>query len=454
MSDPPKPPRLIELYGFLDKRSNPIWTADPIEGIANDVMGKVTVFNEKVKYRLQKSREQGEKETGKTDKLDKAKRKLAPDDVADLQKHLDEFFPRKNYDTIDMFGDRHSLGVPQLTVEEPFLNLMLRSYMAISKGIPPEKSAHLWKINTRIESHHERLVLCPEKDPCWEFWKLRWQRGSVANAEDMVWQRLKSLDSQEQRKYEFRKRKNLSTDDEEVEVTQADQWNITRTKLEAIILKHAASLKDVNKVVCFALGALHHGTPKSYVQHLAAATIRDTLRKFHKDAGKEKEIEVIAQDPAYDERCKNILRDILDIRAVTNLDGFSAITKSTFVVSIAPAAAVVEIVADITLEYDGPTAILCDEIFDDVLAPETEPEVNYGSEWSTKNSVSFKQRCVGEEFGDEQYVLGMSLDKHEGKWSRETRPEEEEREKRGLWEKERLKQLQVIFSGLKIYVKE
>jgi hypothetical protein len=88
-----------------------------------------------------------------------------------------------------------------------------------------------------------------------------------------------------------------------------------------------------------ALGVLHYAKSRSLDQHLAAATIRDTIQGgIQYAAGKSGSIEIVAQDPAYDEQCTRILREELSIRAVTDLTGFRSITQNTFVISMAPGA--------------------------------------------------------------------------------------------------------------------
>jgi hypothetical protein len=172
--------------------------------------------------------------------------------------------------------------------------------------------------------------------------------------------------------YAFHDLDHLKSEAQSDEEDIATQWKRTHTKLIQVLRDHANSLLEVDKVMCFALGSRDHRKPTSFVQHLAAATIRDPLQDLQIAAGKRKPIEIIAQDPAYDVQCKLILRCELDIRAVTDLEGFLSITKNTFVVSISPGAPVMEIIADISIPYSGPAAMLCNEISDAYLAPDYE----------------------------------------------------------------------------------
>jgi len=432
------------MYTILDSNGSRVWNVDLLKALSEDLAHKTAMFNKKIE--LQRALDAREKSI-------EIKVEQLTEKINILQTQLGDFGPGKQYDTIDISGKHHSRAIPELSDLEPFLDLRLLPYMYISKGLGNYGITYIWEIQTRGESEHKRVNSCPPSDDSWKFWKYRCQTGAVS-VNGKVWRAVPGeLDERKQLRYGFKKLDELSPAARDKEEEVAAQWNLTRTKLVDIIHKHADRLKDVDKIVCFALGSLHYRKSKSYVQHLAATTIRDTLYEIQKAAGQDTSIEVIAQDPAYDEQCKRILREELNIRAVADFEGFLSITKNTFIVSIAPSAPIVEVIADVTLGFGGPAAILCDEISDDYLAPESDSDGAYGSEWSTKNSVEFKSRCESEDFGDAQDLLGMIYAEHDVKWptSPAMMPPGPEKEK---CQEEWSKAVRVNFPDLKVYIRK
>ena len=454
-------PPLTPLYKVLDHSGGRIWTVDLINRLANPLVHKISMYNQKVELQrlLDAQLKSKEKPAEGADMLHRTTEQLMQD-MADSRRDVQNFGPGGQYDSLDIFGTDFSRTIPQTSEKEPFLDLRLLPYMYICKGLDAHsthnesnlEASYIWEINTRPESEHRRLGLCPRDDASWSFWKYRWQTGAAARNGE-VWRAVPGMiDERKKIKFAFKKFDELSHRAQAKEVESAAQWNLTHTQLIKVITNHAKSLMDVDKIVCFALGSLHYRNPRSFVQHLAAATIRNTIQALQKAAGKEKPIEVIAQDPAYDKQCVKVLQEELDIRAVTDLEGFHSLTKNTFVISIAPSAPILEIIADLTLDYGGPAAMLCEEISDDYLAPEKGPPADgaYGSEWSTQNAVKFKKRCVSEDFGDAQAILGMTYAEHEMKWQipPAKMPAGAERaECQEQWSKA----LRVNFSDLKIY---
>jgi hypothetical protein len=135
---------------------------------------------------------------------------------------------------------------------------------------------------------------------------------------------------------------------------------------------HADNMNRVLKVVGIGLGALRFDRDcgdeeesgyfaRSYLQHIAAVVIRDTLKRVQNTP----HIDIVVQDPGYCTNCENHLRTKYGMRVNTDPGGLLAVDNNTFVLTKAPGINIRQIVMDITESYGGPAGILCDIIEDD-----------------------------------------------------------------------------------------
>jgi hypothetical protein len=150
-----------------------------------------------------------------------------------------------------------------------------------------------------------------------------------------------------------------------------DKWMKSQfcQDLVELLERNASHMNKVLKVVGIGLGALRFDDEcgseeesgyfaRSYLQHIAAVVIRDTLQK----AQNTPHIDIIVQDPMYCTNCENYLRTNYGILVHTDPGGFLAVDDKTFVLTKKPGINVRQIVMDITDSYGGPAGILCDVI--------------------------------------------------------------------------------------------
>jgi hypothetical protein len=126
--------------------------------------------------------------------------------------------------------------------------------------------------------------------------------------------------------------------------------------------------KRVDQIMCFGLGSpVSEPDPislrRSYVQHLAACTLRDHFGARQRGAIPQ----IFAQDPVYRTADTAYLAEHWSISVLADPEGFKALDGNTFVISIAPNVPVRQIVLDMTSESDGPAGFFCDEIHSDGL---------------------------------------------------------------------------------------
>jgi hypothetical protein len=406
---------LTAFYKFLDEKREPtgiLWSRNVIE-MAQKLQSQVNKYNnlEVLKSTLGKQIGEHEQPKGEGD----SGVAEIQERIRDLEQSLREFDPRCTYDVPDIYGKLQTLDnlkFPNVTPVE--LSVVFRGIVALSKLfkdegeiIPSSADRNLCYLYVREQSRHNKHRECEHVDhhPPWKFWKQTWETGAWHDDHGKVWKSsswndLAALEPARQ---------------EEIQ-TWAAIWKTLSDRLEIMIRKHSDQLKNVDKVICFALGALMHSRACSYVQHLAARTIADTLNELNKERNVEErtvagEICILAQDPAYCSSCTAILKDELDIRAVTDLEGFLTVDQNTFVLCFAPAGPITGIIADLTRESGGPAAMLCDRIDDDFMRPEHEAR-DWIDATETKNLVEWKKTCSGEAFGDAQDFLGKSLEEH------------------------------------------
>lgn len=115
---------------------------------------------------------------------------------------------------------------------------------------------------------------------------------------------------------------------------------------------------NVQRIVAFACASISSDTkqkvPCSSFQHALALTLREVLGTNQEDTD---EISCFAQDPAYSESDKKVLKEY-GISVVDNPEGFLKVDSSTIVISCAPQAPVKQIISDIAL----PAAMIWDRV--------------------------------------------------------------------------------------------
>ncbi|KAF1841001.1 uncharacterized protein K460DRAFT_420836 [Cucurbitaria berberidis CBS 394.84] len=117
-------------------------------------------------------------------------------------------------------------------------------------------------------------------------------------------------------------------------------------------------MRPIDRIVCFGLGSLEND--RAFLQHVVAATIRDTLQDPN-----EKPMRFIAQDPAYCNNCETVLRYMFGITVVEQPEGFLDVERNTFVMAVSPDASISQWTLDKTYRFGGPAALMCDTAPDD-----------------------------------------------------------------------------------------
>jgi hypothetical protein len=114
---------------------------------------------------------------------------------------------------------------------------------------------------------------------------------------------------------------------------------------------------SINKIVCFGLGAISNpdepSRRRSNIQHAAVKSIME----FWKQRNGGEDIRCYAQDPAYVDSDKEVLKSI-GIETIEDPKGFFEVDEKTLVVSVSPNAPVRQIVADL----QSPGAMLWDTV--------------------------------------------------------------------------------------------
>lgn len=138
-------------------------------------------------------------------------------------------------------------------------------------------------------------------------------------------------------------------------------------------LKHTARISNI---VCIGLGTLHTLDPNKnnpIIQHVVASALAQYLTRMYEAEGMplEKPIRIIAQDPAYTLRDRQILSELpVPIEVVTDPEGFLAINEFSLVYSAFAMVPVKQIVADLaaaTPDGKGPAALFVNNDFRDKI---------------------------------------------------------------------------------------
>jgi hypothetical protein len=146
-----------------------------------------------------------------------------------------------------------------------------------------------------------------------------------------------------------------------------------------ILLKEylaTAAHSSIQSIVCFALGPLTgeagRDTARSLIQHAAARIIAEALGELFGS-----EISCYAQDPAYTDVDREVLRSI-GIIPLNDPKGFLQVTRNTLVISVNPNVPVKQIVADL----ERPAAMLWNTV---------QPETGGNPVWTRK--ISGDESC-------------------------------------------------------------
>jgi len=331
--------------------------------------------------------------------------------TASRQLEAEKLFPDGEYTVIDISGRTQTCQVPDIQKGQKLI-LSLKGVVEISEDFH-ENETHkklLYKLIAVPKPRHEtESSQCSQPENPWDFWKESWTTGAwkvdqrcwwwKAVGPNIIWgwhetQGLKP---------------SIATGRESV----AKTWSKLSSRLDSLIKENAQRLEKVDKVLCFGLGSLSVSKPRSFVQHLAARTVADALEKINGG----RSIEVHAQDPEYCKNCVNLLWDKLQIHARNDLGYFFEINESTFIITISPAGPIRSIIIDLAQIFDGPAAMLCDEISDDCMAPE-KMEGNWIDDEPTKNLCDYAKNCTKEYFGDCKDVMDRSW----AQWKTEEKP--------------------------------
>lgn len=152
------------------------------------------------------------------------------------------------------------------------------------------------------------------------------------------------------------------------------EWENSKFHHELIVLleTHAGSASQrIDQIICFGLGNIislsgPRAQRRSYVQHLAACTVRDTLASQQGGAAPT----VFAQDPEYKSVDTSYLSEHFDCTVLDDPEGFRALNGNTFVITVSPNVPVRQVALDMTYDSDGPAGFLCDAIRSDGLEGE------------------------------------------------------------------------------------
>jgi hypothetical protein len=157
--------------------------------------------------------------------------------------------------------------------------------------------------------------------------------------------------------------------------------------LTAFLEKHAGSaMQRFDQIICFGLGrpvsqsSYSRELRRSFVQHLAARTLRDIFATKQSGAVPT----IYAQDPAYRSSDTAYLAKHFDISVVADPEGFKALNGNTFVVSVSPNVPVRQIALNMTDDSHGPAGFFCDHIGSDGL--EGDGKVYSDAHYTTCNS--------------------------------------------------------------------
>jgi hypothetical protein len=262
-----------------------------------------------------------------------------------------------HYITRNLRGD--SITRPLPTIEDDqVLDLVLHNYNAIAQGLdkkeeaePTERDLYFVKAVHRSTKHeYKKQCRKPKevKEEPYYYWR---EHYFGRHTEKKAWVR-KLNGAINDNVYNIVNISELTPEESAIFERQVSQWHKLKDRLTKSIKDHGDKLKDVDQIICFGLGSFCYNQPRSFMQHLAALTVRNAIQDLRNDSA---QIKILAQDPAYCSNCKDIALEQLEgIEAVTTFKGHRLLSKTTLTISIAPGAPVCQIIADITRKYGGP----------------------------------------------------------------------------------------------------
>lgn len=408
---------LTSLYKYIDRRDprGIIWTRQMLEP-AKKLLKQMQTFNklQTLKIFMDKDFAPNEFPVLRTD----LNLNAIESQIQALEADLQSFGPGYPYHVRTLSGATHTLHIPEISSRQHFF-LSFTGIIELSENFvlhpnpaePPTTDPPLYTLTTTVISFHDRYNECYYSDLPYAFWKISWNTGDWKNASNQFWGRTITANPPKIT-WGWRHESTIKNPKTRSKMEKvAKNWQILSERLKQQINKHATELINVDKVVCFGLGALNVSNPRPFIQHLAARTIADKLEALHG-----RKIPVLAQDPAYCLSCVRTLDQELGIEAVNDLSAFDALTPNSFILAISPAGPILGMVVDILRgEYlRGPVAMLCDPINDDYMWPEheTDPKKQgqFLPDFSTKNLVKWKKGCDREYVGDAKDWLGKTLE--------------------------------------------
>jgi hypothetical protein len=196
--------------------------------------------------------------------------------------------------------------------------------------------------------------------------------------------------------------------------------------------QHAGSTaQHVDQIICFGLGCPISASQqtdrtyhRSYVQHLAACTIRDIFARSQSGVAPT----IFAQDPEYSTESIAYLSENFGMVVLSDPEGFRALNSNTFLITVSPNVPVRQIALGMTHESGGPAGMFCDAINTDGLECD-------GQFWATDSKVrtwlyttcpsspglwKYKGRAICLEHNDKEEMncfgdIGMYLKRREGR---------------------------------------
>ena len=203
---------------------------------------------------------------------------------------------------------------------------------------------------------YEGMIRCPDLDPFIP-------RLAYCNLRVCYWQRIRKKITKEISVTSSRPYDDMKAYFEDVRDTWSRSEACTRLKytLESVRPR-------CNKIVAFALGEMCQEVNSDMLrgvqegaafQHAMILSLRDALSRPNSE-----NIACYAQDPAYSEVDKTLLRDY-DIKAVDDPEGFLQVDNSSAVISCSPDVPIREIIADIAC----PALIIWNKIKDIATQP-------------------------------------------------------------------------------------
>ncbi|KAF2280469.1 uncharacterized protein EI97DRAFT_478449 [Westerdykella ornata] len=341
-------------------------------------------------------------------------------EMQELSKRLDSLKTGDKYSVTAFDGEKCGLKVPPFNTEKESLALKIVGYQTLSQNVDDNGNYISENVYRRVpffisaekdkKTHILQQDCVPKKGIC------SWQKGGTPWK---IW------------KQEFESGK---------------KWAKYAKELENLVTKSYAKLKNVDKIVCIALGSLKTGSriplpggkfldreqPGSYVQHLAADKMRKKLEELTR-----RRIMILAQDPAYCGNCGEILRKELNIETSTHCDGLLNITANTLVISIAPSYDLIGLTCDITRDFGGPLAMLCNEIEMDETRWDgyfpNQPWLKWdqwdgtsrsyvnedgnAADHTTRSMAEYEAKCTIADFGDFEDIYKYTYKEYRTKYS-------------------------------------